>query len=78
MAFEPTAQVEGHLANDQIVWLTTVTPAGRPAPRPVWFVWDGSEVLIYSLPDGAKLRHIAGNEQSRCTSTARRAAGTWW
>jgi len=62
MAFEPTAQVQGHLANDQIVWLTTVTPGGRPAPRPVWFIWDGSTIIIYSLPDGAKLRHIAGNE----------------
>ena len=62
MAFEPTAQVEDHLINDQIVWLTTVTPGGRPAPRPVWFVWDGSAIIIYSLPDGAKLRHIASNE----------------
>ena len=33
MAFELTGQVEKHLVNDQIVWLTTVTPAGRPAPR---------------------------------------------
>jgi PPOX class probable F420-dependent enzyme len=62
MAFEFTRQVEGHLVNDQVVWLTTVTPGGRPAPRPVWFVWDGATVIIYSLPDGAKLRHIAGNE----------------
>ncbi len=62
MAFELTRQVEDHLVNDQIVWLTTVTPTGRPAPRPVWFMWDGATVIIYSLPDGAKLRHIAGNE----------------
>ena len=62
MTFELTGQVESHLVNDQIVWLTTVTPSGRPAPRPVWFLWDGSEVIIYSLPDGAKIRHIAGNE----------------
>ena len=62
MAFELTGQVEGHLVGDQIVWLTTVTPSGRPAPRPVWFMWDGSTVVIYSLPDGAKLRHIAANE----------------
>ena len=40
MAFEPTAQVEGHLVNDLVVWLTTVTPSGRPAPRPVWFMWE--------------------------------------
>jgi PPOX class probable F420-dependent enzyme len=63
MAFELTEQIEKHLANDKIVWLTTVTPTGRPAPRPVWFVWDGTAVVIYSQQDVAKLKHIAGNDQ---------------
>ncbi len=63
MAFELTAQIEKHLVNDMIVWLTTVTPTGRPAPRPVWFTWNGTEVIIYSQPDGAKLRHIAAHDQ---------------
>jgi PPOX class probable F420-dependent enzyme len=63
MAFELTGQIEKHLVSDKIVWLTTVTPTGRPAPRPVWFIWDGTGVTIYSLPDGAKLRHIAANDQ---------------
>ena len=62
MAFELTRQIEKHLVDDQIVWLTTVTPTGRPAPRPVWFVWDGTAVTIYSLPDGAKLKHVAAND----------------
>jgi PPOX class probable F420-dependent enzyme len=63
MAFELTGQIERHLVNDQIVWLTTVTPTGRPAPRPVWFMWDGTTVTIYSMPGGAKLKHIAVNDQ---------------
>src|ERR1700678_3489821 len=63
MAFELTGQIEKHLTGDQIVWLTTVTPSRRPAPRPVWFVWDGTTVIIYSLPDGAKIKHLAANEQ---------------
>ena len=63
MAFELTGQIEKHLVNDKIVWLTTVTPAGRPAPRPVWFVWDGAAFVIYSQPGGAKIRHIAANDQ---------------
>ena len=62
MAFELTGQIEKHLVSDHIAWLTTVTPTGRPAPRPVWFLWDGTAVTIYSLPDGAKLRHIAAND----------------
>jgi len=63
MAFELTEQIEKHLVNDHIVWLTTVTPTGRPAPRPVWFVWDGTAFIIYSLPGGAKLKHIAANDR---------------
>ncbi|HEX7164024.1 MAG TPA: TIGR03667 family PPOX class F420-dependent oxidoreductase [Trebonia sp.] len=62
MAFELTRQIENHLVNDHIVWLTTVTPTGRPAPRPVWFFWDGTTVVVYSQPDGAKLKHIAAND----------------
>jgi PPOX class probable F420-dependent enzyme len=71
MAFELTGQIERHLVNDQIVWLTTVTPTGRPAPRPVWFMWDGTTVTIYSMPSAAKLKHIAVNDQVslHCNST---------
>jgi PPOX class probable F420-dependent enzyme len=63
MAFELTERIERHLTGDLIAWLTTVTPAGRPAPRPVWFVGDGAVITVYSLNDGAKLRHIAANDQ---------------
>jgi PPOX class probable F420-dependent enzyme len=63
MAFELTEPIERHLTGDLIAWLTTVTPAGRPAPRPVWFVWDGAAIIIYSLNEGAKLRHIQANNQ---------------
>src|SRR5271167_1224684 len=63
MGFELTEQIERHLINDQIAWLTTVTPSGWPAPRPVGFVWDGSAITIYSLNSGAKQRHIAANDK---------------
>src|SRR5215470_6539210 len=63
MGFELTEQIERHLIGDQVAWLTTVTPSGWPAPRPVWFVWDGSAVTIYSLNSGAKQRHIAVNDK---------------
>jgi PPOX class probable F420-dependent enzyme len=63
MAFELTEQIERHLISDQIAWLTTVTPSGRPAPRPVWFVWDGSAITVYGLNGGAKQRHIAANDK---------------
>jgi PPOX class probable F420-dependent enzyme len=62
MGFELTEQIERHLIGDQVAWLTTVTATGRPTPRPVWFVWDGSAITVYSVNGGAKLRHIAAND----------------
>jgi PPOX class probable F420-dependent enzyme len=44
-----------------VVWMTTVTPAGSPVPRPVWFIWDGAEsVLMFSQP-GPRVRNIEAN-----------------
>jgi PPOX class probable F420-dependent enzyme len=56
------ARVARHLLEDPVVWLTTVSPAGAPSPNPVWFLWDGiSTVLIFSLPDAARVRHLEAN-----------------
>ena len=63
MAFELTEQAERRLADDEIAWLTTVTPDGKPAPRPVWFVWDGTAIIIYSKNGAARLRNIERNPQ---------------
>lgn len=55
------ARVAQHLREEMVVWLTTVTPAGAPLPRPVGFLWDGGEVVsMYSQP-GARVRNIAAN-----------------
>jgi PPOX class probable F420-dependent enzyme len=60
-ATEFGARVARRLREEQVVWLTTVTPAGAPLPRPVGFLWDGGEVVsMYSQP-GARVRNIAAN-----------------
>jgi PPOX class probable F420-dependent enzyme len=46
------------LKRDQIVWLTSVDSQSRPQPRPVWFHWNGEDVLIFSQPKAAKVRQI--------------------
>jgi PPOX class probable F420-dependent enzyme len=51
------------LREEKVIWLTTVDPANAPQPRPVWFHWDGSTLLIFSEPNKAKLRHIASNSR---------------
>jgi PPOX class probable F420-dependent enzyme len=54
-------RVARRLEEERIGWLTTVSGSGVPAPRPIWFLWDGESFLIYSKPDTHKLRHIALN-----------------
>ncbi len=52
------ADVERRLRSERIVWLTTVGPDGRPFLAPVWFLWDGREVLILSKPHARKVRNV--------------------
>lgn len=63
MAFELTEQIERHLIQDQIGWLTTVSPTGWPTPNAVWFVWDGTAITVYSVNGGAKLRHVEASDK---------------
>ena len=46
---------------DEVLWFGTVTPSGRPTTRPVWFVHHDGELLLFSEPGAAKVRHLAGN-----------------
>ncbi|WP_019815513.1 TIGR03667 family PPOX class F420-dependent oxidoreductase [Saccharomonospora saliphila] len=64
MTFTLTPQFRRRL-DDEVAWLTTVTRSGRPAPRPVWFVFDGEAFVVFSEPGAAKVRHLA--RQSRVT-----------
>jgi len=52
------ARVLRHLEDDQVVWLTTVGPELTPQPSPVWFLWDGETVLMFSQPGTPKLRNV--------------------
>lgn len=53
------AKAARRLTEEGIIWLTTVRGDRTPQPSPVWFLWDGESVLIYSQPDTQKLRNIA-------------------
>lgn len=54
-------RAERRLIEDQVVWLTTVDIHGKPQPRPVWFLWEGESLLVYSRPNAHKVRHIETN-----------------
>jgi PPOX class probable F420-dependent enzyme len=58
-ASEFGAKAAQRLSQDGIIWLITVRKDGTPQPSPVWFLWDGETILIYSQPNTQKLRNIA-------------------
>ena len=49
------------ILTEPIIWLTTASPSGRPHMVPVWFLWNGRAILLFSLPNTRKLRDIAAN-----------------
>ncbi|MBL1073650.1 TIGR03667 family PPOX class F420-dependent oxidoreductase [Nocardia sp. 2] len=56
------ARIAQRLHDDQIAWLSTVRPDGRPETVAVWFLLleDGT-LVVYSQPNKVKLRNIATN-----------------
>ena len=50
------------LAKDRIAWFTTVASDGTPQTSPVWFLWDGDEILIYSL-ESPRARNVATHDR---------------
>jgi len=58
MTVEFTQEVSDRLSSDRYGWLTTVAKSGQPVPRLVWFVFDGKELTVYSMPNAAKVAHI--------------------
>ncbi len=49
------------LRSDLIGWMTTVAPGERPQPSPVWFLWEGGDILVYSLAHTARVRNVEAN-----------------
>jgi PPOX class probable F420-dependent enzyme len=57
MSAELTPEVTERLNADHYGWLTTVAKSGQPVPKLVWFYFDGTDVLVYTVPSAAKVRH---------------------
>ena len=58
MAIEVSQEVVDRLTGDDYGWLTTVAKSGQPVPKLVWFFFDGTDIVIYTEPNSAKVRHI--------------------
>ena len=46
------------LRREPIIWMSSVRPDGRPHLIPVWFLWDGATILIFSQPKTQKMRNL--------------------
>ena len=57
------AHIDRRLRHEPIIWLSSVRPDGRPHLVPVWFVWDGATILIFSKPKVQKVRNLRHNPQ---------------
>jgi PPOX class probable F420-dependent enzyme len=63
MTVELTQEVSSRLTSDHYGWLTTVTKSGQPVPRLIWFYFDGTKLMVYSMPQAAKVAHIKAHPE---------------
>jgi PPOX class probable F420-dependent enzyme len=66
LGYDPTrgqtlARVRPMLAEERVVWLSTVRPDGTPHLVPTWFWWDGEALLVFSKPGATKVRNLRTN-----------------
>ena len=52
-------RVRDRLAQEIVLWLTTVGADGTPQPNPVWFLWEGEDtILTYNRADAKRVDHV--------------------
>ena len=56
-----SSRIDRLLRQEPVVWLSSVRPDGRPHVVPIWFSWDGGQVLIASKPNAQKIRNLRAN-----------------
>ncbi len=58
MTADLTPEIIERLRSDDYGWLTTVAKSAQPVPKLVWFFFDGTDIVVYTEPGAAKVRHI--------------------
>jgi PPOX class probable F420-dependent enzyme len=54
-------RVRRRLEEEIVGWLTTVDADSAPRPSPIWFLWDGESMLIYSKDGTSRTKNLARN-----------------
>lgn len=63
MTADLTPEIVDRLKSDSYGWLTTVAKSGQPVPKLVWFFFDGTDIVVYTEPGAAKVRHVRNHPQ---------------
>jgi PPOX class probable F420-dependent enzyme len=63
----PPAEARALVDRSAIIWLTTVSPTLQPQASPVWFVFDGTDFLVYSRGDAPRMRNLAAHPRVSLT-----------
>lgn len=63
MSIELSQEISSRLESDHYGWLTTVAKSGQPVPRLIWFYFDGTDLIVYTMPSAAKVAHIKARPQ---------------
>jgi PPOX class probable F420-dependent enzyme len=61
---DPEVRTRRFLADEPVIWLSTVREDGLPHLVPVWFWWDGATILVYSKPHAVKVRALRANPRA--------------
>jgi PPOX class probable F420-dependent enzyme len=61
MANQVPKDVATRLEREQVIWLTTTKADGTPLPNPVWFLWNGTEFLVFAMANSVKMRNMTRN-----------------
>ena len=60
---ERDGHIDRRLRTEPIIWLSTVRPDGRPHLVPVWYLWDGRTILVFSQPGAQKVCNLRQRRQ---------------
>ena len=61
---DPELRTRRFLADEPVIWVSTVREDGQPHLVPVWFWWDGETVLVFSKPHAVKVRALRANPRA--------------
>ena len=54
----PRPSIAAALEHEPVIWLSTVRPDGCPHVVPLWFVWDGRSIVVFSKPGAQKVSNV--------------------